>query len=157
MRRHVRGLAPALVLLALATPPAAACTCTEPPPLQQEFDAAWLVFSGRVLEIQEDPFGTLAVSLDPIDRWKGPLSPGQLVVTPLNGGVCGFTFEVGQEYLVFAFYYPYGVTMTPTPFTHLCSRTSLLAGNPYVASLPPPLVPTPAARPTWGALKIGYR
>jgi hypothetical protein len=51
----------------------------------------------------------------------------------------------------------YGITLTPTPFTHLCSRTSLLAGNPYVPDLPAPLVTTPASRPSWGTLKVRYR
>jgi hypothetical protein len=154
--RFVLALA-AAALVAAGPRPAAACSCTNELTLQQEFDGAWVVFSGRVLEINADPFGTLAVRMDPIQRWKGSLAPGQIVVTPVNEAVCGFPFVVGEEYLVFGLYYAYGITYTPTPYTHLCSKSGLLADNPYLAQLPPPLLPTPAARPTWGALKIGYR
>jgi hypothetical protein len=51
----------------------------------------------------------------------------------------------------------YGLTLTPTPFTHLCARTGLLEGHPDLASLPPPLATTPAARASWGTLKLHYR
>lgn len=158
MRRRFPGLAPLLGALLLAVPvAAAACSCTNELTLQQEFDGAWLVFSGRVLEIQADPFGTLAVQLEPIQRWKGPLQYVQLVVTPVDEAVCGFPFVVGEEYLVFTTMSYYGITYTPTPFTHLCARTSPLAGNPYLADMPPPLVTTPAAPATWGRLKTIYR
>lgn len=147
-----------LAALLLGAPVVAvACSCTNELTLQQEFDSAWLVFSGRVTSIQPDPFGTLAVFFEPLQRWKGPLDFHQLVVTPLDTSACGFPFEVGQEYLVFANSYNYGITLTPAPFTHLCSRTSPLAGNPYIVALPPPLVTTPAARATWGTLKVRYR
>lgn len=158
MRRRSPGFAPLLAALLLAAPVAAtACSCTNELTLQQEFDAAWVVFSGRVLQVQPDPFGTLAVYLEPIQRWKGPLEYVQLVVTPLDEAVCGFPFVVGGEYLVFGNLSYYGITYTPAPFTHLCARTSPLAGNPYLAEMPPPLVTTPAARASWGRLKTIYR
>lgn len=158
MRLAPRACGALLAALLLGAPVhATACSCTNQLTLQQEFDGAWLVFSGRVTSIQPDPFGTLAVFFEPLQRWKGPLGFQQLVVTPLDTGVCGFPFEVGEEYLVFATMTYYGITLTPAPFTHLCSRTSLLAGNIYLPDLPPPLVTTPAARPTWGALKTIHR
>ena len=50
-----------------------------------------------------------------------------------------------------------GMTYTPVPFTHLCSRSSPLEGKPYIAELPPPLLPVPTSRPAWGTLKVRYR
>jgi hypothetical protein len=43
------------------------------------------------------------------------------------------------------------------PFTHSCSRTGPLEGNPWISSLPPPVLPVPSARPTWGAIKLSAR
>lgn len=158
MRRDSWGLAALFVAFLIASPlPVSACSCTNNLTTLEEFGYAQLVFTGRVTSIQPDPYGTLAVEFEPINRWKGPLQYVQLVITPLNSAGCGYEFEVGQDYLVFASLYGYGPTYTPTPFTHLCSRTSHLEGNPYLAELPPPLLPTPASRPTWGTLKVRYR
>lgn len=159
MRKSTAFVVLLLALLAalLATPrSAAACSCTNNLTLQQEFDYASVVFSGRVLEIQPGFDNMLEVRFEPLQRWKGPLHSAQLVVTPLDTAACGFPFEVGEEYLVFTTGMFYGVA-SHAEFTHLCSRTSLLAGNPHLPGLPPPLATTPAARPSWGTLKIAYR
>jgi hypothetical protein len=149
----------AAVALALATAPlprtAAACSCTNELTLQQEFGFANAVFSGRVVSVDPvgDGFHVLAV-LEPIARWKGGIGPTVGVLTPENQGICGFPFEIGGEYLVFAFE-SYAVGSTPF-FTHSCSRTSPLADNPYVPLLGPPLLPTGASPTTWGAIKLLY-
>lgn len=157
--RRFQWTAAALLAAGLAATPLAAmaCSCTNNLTVQQEFDNAWKVFSGRVLSVQADPFGTLLIEIAPIGRWKGSIDYVEHVVTPLSGAVCGFPFEVGQGYLVFAGVTGYGLTYTPTPFTHLCSRTSLLEGNEFLSQLPPPLLPTPTTRSAWGALKVRYR
>lgn len=151
--------APLLALALVASSPGAirACTCTEPPTLQQEFDGAWKVFSGRVVAIQPELDGLVAVIFEPYERWKGTLDYFVKVVTPEHEGVCGYPFAIGGEYLVFGQYHLVGITYTPTAFTHLCSRTSALEGNPYLAQLPPPLLPTPATARSWGTLKVRYR
>lgn len=147
----------ALALVALAPGASRACTCSEPPTLQQEFDGAWKVFSGRVVAIQPELDGLVAVIFEPYERWKGTLDFYEKVVTPEDEGTCRYRFGVGGEYLVFGRYHLVGITYTPTAFTHSCSRTSPLYGNPYLAQLPPPLLPTPAAARSWGTLKVGYR
>jgi hypothetical protein len=158
MRRFPWALAALLAACLTASPlPASACSCTNNLTTQQEFDYAWKVYSGRVLSVQTDLSGNLIVGVVPIDRWKGPIDYTEVVVTPPNEAVCGFPFEVGQEYLIFATVTYTGITYTPTPFTHLCSRTGLLAGNPYLSELPPPLLPTPTRRTAWGTLKVRYR
>lgn len=135
---------------------AAACSCTNNLTLQQEFDYASVVFSGRVLAIEPDPFGTLVVVLAPLQRWKGPLWSPQRIVTGVDPGVCGFPFTVGEDYLVFANGGSYGVA-GHAEFTHLCSRTILLADCTYLSQLPPPLATTPAVRSSWCSIKLFYR
>lgn len=152
-------VAGALVAALLAAPvTAAACSCTYEPTLQEEFDSATRVFSGRVLWINPSPYGEWnEVMFEPLERWKGPMDPGIVVVTGSNDGVCGNHFEVGGEYLLFCWVLSYGITLTPMPFTHSCSRTAPLEANPWISLLPPPVLPVSAARPTWGALKTIHR
>ncbi len=158
MRRipAVPTLAALALALALGPRPAAACSCTNTLSLQEEFDISSVVFSGRVTSITTDPFGTLVVTFAPLQRWRGPLDAAPWVVTGLDSAACGFPFVVGEEYLVFARGGFYGVA-SDADFAGLCSRTSPLAGNPYVAQLPPPLLPTPASAGSWGALKLVHR
>ena len=146
-------------LVALVPTPALACSCTNNLTLDQEFAAAGSVFSGRVSAIAPSPDPSyLAVQFEPITRWKGTLDATPVVLTPPNEGVCGFPFQVGLEYLVFASVYAIGVPPSaPVYYTHLCSRTGLLAGHPDLPNLPPPLVPTAVRARTWGALKGIYR
>ena len=158
MRRFPWGPAALLAASLVASPlPASACSCTNNLTTMEEFGYARTVFSGRVLSVEPNAYGQLTVEFQPIDRWKGPLEYVPYVFTPENDGVCGYHFEVGQEYLVFVTVTYVGITYTPVPFTHLCSRTSPLEGNPYVAELPPPLLPVPATRSAWGTLKVRYR
>lgn len=158
MRRLSSSLAVLLAAGLVASPlPAFACSCTNNLTTQQEFDYAYSVFSGRVLSVQPNAYGSLVVEFQPIDRWKGPLEYVPYVFTPPNSAVCGYDFVVGQEYLVFVTITYVGVTYTPAWFTHLCSRTSPLDGNPYLSELPPPILPVPAARSAWGSLKVRYR
>lgn len=140
----------------LAPGTASACSCTNNLTLQQEFDFAAAVFSGRVMSV--NPYGDgsqVFVWMEPIARWKGGISTPLFVFTPENEGACGFPFAVGGEYLVFAS----SGTLDGSPifWTHLCSRTSPLEDNPHVPLLGPPLVPTGVLSPTWGGIKTLYR
>ena len=151
--------AAALAVFAACGPHLArACSCTNNLTLQQEFDYAAGVFSGTVLGIEHSPTSPyLFVTLRPIARWKGGLTDPFVLVTPEDPGACGFPFEVGVDYLVFYSFTCYSTPCTSLPFTHLCTRNSLLEDNPYVSLLPPPELPVPARHVTWGALKGHYR
>ena len=157
MSRLATPLFALLAWFAVSAPgTASACSCTNNLTLQQEFDFAAAVFSARVVQVE--PYGDglhVFVWLEPIARWKGGISSPLLVFTPANEGICGFPFVVDGEYLVFAT----SGTLDGAPifFTHLCARTSPLEDNPHVPLLGPPLVPTGAAAPTWGAIKALYR
>ncbi len=131
-----------------------ACSCTFDHTVMEEFDIAVAVFAGTVTNIQPSADGyNLVVTITPTIRWKGGFDDPVQVLTPLNGAVCGYEFVVGESYLVFAF----NSGGQPPFFTHLCSRTGLLANNSTVPQLPPPQHPVPTRMKTWGALKTFYR
>jgi hypothetical protein len=156
-RRNALSL---VVAAALAPGTALACSCTNELTLQQEFDYARTVFSGRVLsvgpsvEVNAPPVQAL---IQPLQRWKGPLDFVQVVYTNLDEGSCGFPFVVGQDYLIFGTLTYVGITYSPALFTHSCSKSGALEGNPFVPQLPPALLPTPARNATWGTVKHFYR
>jgi hypothetical protein len=80
----------------------------------------------------------LAVLLQPLERWEGPLGAPQLVDSGADAGSRGFPFEVGLDYPGFCTLIHFGITCSPAHFTHLCARTSPLDGNPAVSRLPAP-------------------
>jgi hypothetical protein len=133
-----------------------ACSCTNERTLAQEFESAAAVFTGRVTAVQPagDGFNVI-VSLTPLLRWKGGLSVPLTLATPENSGICGYAFEIGREYLVFA--WPYTISGQQTIFTHLCSRTGSAEGNPDITNLGPPLVPTAVRAISWGSVKRVWR
>lgn len=131
-----------------------ACSCTGERTLQQEFMSAAAVFSGRVTSFQPAGDGiNVIVTVTPLHRWKGGLDASVAIATGANDGLCGVAFEVGREYLVFA--WPY--TGQAALFTHLCSRTARVEGNPDIQNLGSPLTPTPARAKSWGAVKRAWR
>jgi hypothetical protein len=156
-----RRITVTLVLVAALAPGAAsACSCTNELTLEEEFGYAWTVFSGRVLAVQpsvEVNAPPLAIIIQPLERWKGPLGDPQVVYTNLDEATCGYPFEVGQDYLIFTTLTYVGITYSPAHFTHLCAKTSPLAGNVFVPLLPAPQLPTPTRQATWGRLKLHYR
>ena len=129
-----------------------ACTCLDLPTLQQSFDSAIAVFSGRVTSIQ--PAGDdlhVLVTVVPRYRWKGNLDEAVLVATGQNAGLCGVGFQIDTEYLIFA--WTTTIAGRERPFTHVCSRTAPAQDNPDVTALGPPLVPTAVRAISWGGVK----
>jgi hypothetical protein len=104
-----------------------ACSCAPPGPPKVELSQSVSVFAGRVTHI-EKPSGTIISSADPISItfqvstvWKGPAYKTLVVQSARDSASCGFPFEPGQEYIVYA----------RGSETHLlvslCSRTQPLA------------------------------
>ncbi len=99
-----------------APPDAAACSCMTPGPPCEAFWQADAVFVGRVLATAEEgfkpwkpgdpsPIGlgvrvTLAIS----ERFLGDVGeqPSIEITTGRGGGDCGYRFEVGRDYVVYA-------------------------------------------------------
>lgn len=122
----------ALLLVAglAAAPAARACMCLEPPPPAQAMEQAGAVFSGRCVKVErterETAYGKLPqlrAVLEVKAAWKGldgqTLRPRTVVVwTGGGGGDCGFGFEAGESYLVYAHQAEDG-----TLSTDICTRS----------------------------------
>lgn len=115
-----------------------ACSCVQPPPVQNALDDASAVFSGKVVDIEEQTpvsrfisdilttfsddepdFPQKTVVLEVTSTWKGVSTSQITVKTGLGGGDCGFEFAVGQTYLVYA----HGDDL----HTSVCTRTTELS------------------------------
>jgi len=113
-----------LSAVALGPSSGLACSCMLSSPAE-ELDHATHVFSGRVTA-WEDPYAADVIqdSLEPVtitlavERvWKGDVGPTVQVQTARDGASCGFTFHMGEQYLVYAY----------NSQVSLCSRTMGLA------------------------------
>ena len=105
-----------------------ACSCMIPESPRDSLQKSDAVFSGKVVEIKEEnPSYPLISSMDPVwvsfevDKvWKGPRDP-ITIQTPQSSASCGYSFEKGESYLVYA--YQNGNTLEVS----LCSRTTLVS------------------------------
>ncbi len=103
---------------------AAACTCILNPPPQEALARTDAVFAGQVVDLRfvaGEHFPELRVTLRVVRVFKGDVGEVVEVGTARDGAACGFHFEAGQGYLVYADVRegkPLGVS--------LCSRTARL-------------------------------
>lgn len=109
-----------------------ACSCVQPGSPSEELEKFPAVFAGTVVSVQHsyDPDGRSVtrddrstIGFEVSTVWKGTVYEEMQITTPPTGGSCGFTFEEGEEYIVYAYDSPYvegGYT------TGICSRTALL-------------------------------
>lgn len=106
LNRFCLALVLVVVLLGMRIAPAAACTCAVNPSPGEEFDLSAAVFTGRVVQI-DLLRGTgvrtpVRVTLETETVWKGPVRNNMVVFTAIDSGACGFAFNVGWTYLVYA-------------------------------------------------------
>ncbi|WP_409344739.1 hypothetical protein [Paenibacillus sp. MBLB4367] len=104
-----------------------ACSCAGPLSVQQELQSKTAVFSGKAVSVNVQK-GLLRSSADPVavtlevDRvWKGEIGRKQTVYTAMDGASCGFKFETGREYVIYAH------SGNDKLETSICSRTKLLS------------------------------
>ena len=143
MRFRFVVFAPILFLLSGTS--AFACTCSPPGTTAASDLAAWraehvdAIFVGRVADIKvrwklldakigelvpadlEDDNPTLAVQVNVSKAYRGNQSGGVQISTGLGGGDCGFDFQVGMEYLIYAHKDETGALST-----NICTGTDLL-------------------------------
>jgi hypothetical protein len=103
-----------------------ACSCVPPQAPQEEAARSDAVFSGKVT--QQTPNANLVegtqslkVAFEVGQVWKGSVPQQILLATSDSSASCGYTFENGKEYLVYA------NTVEGQLSVSLCSRTQLLA------------------------------
>jgi hypothetical protein len=94
----------AAVALFAMTDGALACDFEEPPPPEQARDEATAVFSGEVVDIgvrgETQEYGVRFA----VERvWKGVSDAEMTVRTHIDEGICGYPFEDGETYLVYAY------------------------------------------------------
>jgi hypothetical protein len=100
-------LAIGIVAMMLASPaPATACDFPDPPAPETALDEANAVFSGELVSIESaanDPSGQYVSATFEVERaWKGIDASPVSVETHGDAATCGFPFEKGRSYLVYA-------------------------------------------------------
>src|SRR5262247_4638227 len=139
---HTRSLLlPVIALTWLAGMPqrAPACTCVPTSDVCTELARSDAVFLGEVVEITSaDPEypGQMWVTIRVDAAWKGAPTTTTRVLS--YGGLCGFNFQAGMPYLVYANLVNQGPSSDPADVlgTSLCSRTHASAPqDPDLAQL----------------------
>lgn len=115
MKSHWIALTLALTLFGAAEA-ALACSCAPPPPPQTALKESNAVFTGTVLGVTTSGVNYV-VRLRVESSWKGAKCGEVTVITASEDAACGYNFQVGQSYLVYA------VKAQGKLSTNLCSRT----------------------------------
>ena len=118
-------------LLILNTENIFACSCVLPvgnlslkKQVENSYKTASAVFSAEVIEISQQPnVYNVIIKLKVSKSWKRINSQEIILTTGRGGGDCGYRFEIGKKYLVYA----YGERNDLG--TGICSRTDLLKNN----------------------------
>ena len=105
-----------------------ACSClVTPEPLKKQiqnaFAGADVIFSGEVVEIKDSASDnySLIVKFKVAKYWKGGPQTEITITTAKDSAMCGFNFETGKTYLVYAF------GKSENLSTNNCSRTSFFS------------------------------
>jgi hypothetical protein len=108
---------------------ASACSCIMPPPPEDALNEADAVFSGEVVEIIENGkftkgYGKIVhIKVDEV--WKGINDSEVVITTGNNDGDCGYPFEKGRNYLIYASKSDMYVNNSLS--TTICNRTTQIA------------------------------
>ena len=152
MRRlPLLALLATLIVAFLIPAAAAACTCY-PNSIQWEFEHCDVVFRGIVTSssvVEREGIPKLLVTFETSDCWKGDIPKATALFTCANEAACGFPFQNGAEYLVFA-------SGVGVPYeTSLCGLTSQWAGGGrWIADqLGDPACTVAVEEKTWGSVK----
>jgi hypothetical protein len=106
MRKFI-FLAAVIVFLILSAGDASACTCLMDmkTPVGKQIKTAYqkaaAVFYGEVTEITRESQGVI-VKIKVEKSWKGQLESEAVVGTLADSGMCGYSFEKGKKYMVYA-------------------------------------------------------
>lgn len=97
-----------------------ACSCIPPPPPADEFENSDAVFMGTVtsFKIEDSDSHLKKAKIQVHTIWKGDKALASEVFTGLGDADCGFGFEVGETFLIYAH------LSEDRLFTSICSRTS---------------------------------
>ncbi|HYG64571.1 MAG TPA: hypothetical protein VEL74_18470 [Thermoanaerobaculia bacterium] len=131
-------LALTLILALTGADAALACSCAPSPPPQEALQQAGAVFTGTVVAVDTSGLSS-TVRLRVEKGWKGAKCGEVTVVTSADSAACGYDFQVGQSYLVYADKQKGKLNVS------LCSRTSLTSqAGEDLAALGEPATTCPA-------------
>jgi len=157
----------ATVMFALSSAPAFGCKCAAPPPgLESAHQLAeWhakgvdAIFEGRVVRAElksawvkasvgdsvpanlDDTVPTMLVTFEVMHSYRGAQEPLVDVETGLGGGDCGFGFEIGRQYLVYADrtesgQLETGICHATAPIEQSAANLAYLRGESVIAEKP---------------------
>jgi hypothetical protein len=113
-----------------------ACSCILPgsesidTQVREAYTNSTAVFVGEVVEEIEKPDAfSVEVKFKVVKSWKNEFKDAVLITTGRGGGDCGYEFEVGKKYLVYANGDKNNLR------TNICTRTSVFESNKDVAFL----------------------
>ena len=114
---------------------AEACSCRGESSPAEAFTDAKLVFRGRVESFGKGPAAHVPRSVRfSVSRvWKGAVTAHHVIYTGFGGPDCGFPFEIGQEYVIYARSQRYETDEKGervghfVPATSSCGRTATVA------------------------------
>ncbi len=113
-----------------APPAAVACSCVEPGTVEDELARSEAAFAGNVLEVKQhkslNGYMTKSILFEVSESWKGVDESQVIIRTGQGGGDCGYNFQEGIDYLVYAnssSMYGDGEDLVSI----ICSRTTTLA------------------------------
>ena len=122
----------AFVALTLLTPHCVlACTCGPLTP-QQAYQRSTAVFIGVVTDISGQPTAfsrgrtPLTVTLLVLHTLKGPRHPVVVVSTPRDSASCGYLFQLGGLYLVYA----HGTPDAKATYEEITELSERITGGP---------------------------
>lgn len=145
MKRSLSFVALAITSLARAL----ACSCDTFPPMDVEFARSDSVFVGRVVQMSVEPrvegnyrYEVRVCRFQIIEAFRGIGDQKKefTVVTRMSGTACGFPFELGERYLVYASIYHGEME------TSVCRRTRALIQPKEASAVVPPPPPDPFAK-----------
>ena len=101
-----------------------ACTCAPNETPQKALSESTAVFSGRVIELYYIDQHYYQVLFDVQESWKGIDEEPLTINTSTSGNTCGYDFELGNDYLVYAHGQTQPIGGKPELGTGICSRTT---------------------------------
>ncbi len=96
-------------------------------------DPAWLARAFPFLPIAYSSADPVAANFQVADSWKGVTTMTVVIRTAVSGASCGYTFEAGKQYVVYAYHFS-GVLET-----NMCTRTNEVALAAADLTYPNPL------------------
>ncbi len=107
MKKYI-GLSLLLLMIVFASAQKSfACSCVmSPEPIKTQvknaFTGADAIFSGEVVEITSQDEYHFAVKFKLAKSWKGEFAKEITIITAKDGSMCGYAFEIGKKYIVYA-------------------------------------------------------